>query len=43
MLYCDQAVAWLCPLQGSHPSVCFHPDTVALEGEWDPILFQNLP
>lgn len=31
------------PVQGSHPSFCFHPDTVALEGGWDPVLFQSLP
>lgn len=38
-------VAWPCPhqVQGSHPSFCFHPDTVALEGGWDPVLFQSLP
>lgn len=37
------AVAWLCPFQGSRPSFCFHPDTVALEGGWALILFQSLP
>lgn len=36
-------VAWLCPFQGSCPSFCFYPDTVALEGGWGLILFQNLP
>lgn len=46
MLHRNQAVAWpglAWPLQGAHPSFCFHPDTVALEGGWDSSLFQNLP